>query len=556
MSGKKKRGDKKRAPAPDVLSDLEFPRAELQAIVDRARSAPITEAEAAKLKAVLGTFELLRSELKSKSTSIERLKKLIFGAKTEKTRAIVGEATADDEDEVEGEPTGESPKRKRPGHGRNGASAYTGATKVTVTHPSLHHGDGCPGCSKGKVYLMEEPGKLVRVKAVAPLQATVYECEKLRCNLCSEIYTAAAPPGVGTEKYDASAGAMVELLRYGTGLPFNRIEKLQAGLGVPLPASTQWDLVQDDAETVAPVHEEMIRQAAQAPLLHNDDTTMRILKLTPEQRAAALGEDGADRTGVFTSGIVSVGEEHRVALFFTGARHAGENLTDVLKRRVADLPAPIQMCDGLSRNTADDFETLLSECILHARRKYVDVAESFPEEVSFVLETLRKVYKTDAAARELRLSPQQRLQLHKQESGPLMAALEKWMHEQFDERKVEPNSGLGEAISYMENHWEGLTAFTRVAGAPLDNNICERALKKAILHRRNSLYYKTLNGARVGDIFMTLIYTAELNGVPAFDYLVALLRHPGQIAASPQAWMPWNYRSALAALTATSEPPG
>jgi hypothetical protein len=282
---------------------------------------------------------------------------------------------------------------------------------------------------------------------------------------------------------------------------------------------------------------------------------MKILKLTPEQRAAALGENGVDRTGVFTSGIVAVDEEHRVALFFTGARHAGENLTEVLKRRAAELPPPIQMSDGLSRNLPDDFETLLSECVLHARRKYVDVAESFPEEVSFVLETLREVYKTDAAARKRLLNPEQRLQLHKKESEPRMAALEKWMQEQFDERKVEPNSGLGEAIRYMQSHWEGLTAFLHIEGAPLDNNVCERALKKAILHRKNSLYYRTPNGARAGDTFMALIYTAELNGVAAFDYLVALLRHPRQIATNPRDWMPWNYQAALGALSDASEAP-
>jgi hypothetical protein len=213
------------------------------------------------------------------------------------------------------------------------------------------------------------------------------------------------------------------------------------------------------------------------------------------------------------------------------------------------------MCDGLSRNLSGDFDTLLSECLLHARRNYVEVAESFPEQVRFVLETLSKVYKTDAAARELRMSPEQRLQLHKKESGPLMAALEKWMQEQFEERKVEPNSGLGEAIRYMQKHWEGLTAFLQIAGAPLDNNVCERALKKAILHRRNSLYYRTLNGARVGDIFMTLIYTAELNGVAPFDYLVALLRHPRQLATSPRDWMPWNYKATLEAMTQASKPP-
>jgi hypothetical protein len=283
---------------------------------------------------------------------------------------------------------------------------------------------------------------------------------------------------------------------------------------------------------------------------------MTVLELTPEQRAAALGEEAAKkRTGVFTSGIVSVGEGHRIALFFTGVRHAGENLTEVLKRRSQNLPPPIQMCDGLDHNLPKEFQTVLCRCIAHARRGFVDVAANFPEEVRFVLNTLKEIYKIDARARQEGLNPQERLKLHQDESGPLMEALRNWMKAQFAQRKVEPNSGLGAAIEYMDKNWEALTRFLQVEGSPLDNNITERALKRAIQHRKNSLFYKTLNGARVGDTFMTLIHTAELNGVNAFDYLVALLRHPAQIATSPGEWMPWNYRMTLERLGGGPDPP-
>jgi hypothetical protein len=183
------------------------------------------------------------------------------------------------------------------------------------------------------------------------------------------------------------------------------------------------------------------------------------------------------------------------------------------------------------------------------------VAASFPEEVRFVLNTLKAIYKIDARARQEGLNLQERLKLHQAESAPLMEALRNWMRAQFDERKIEPNSGLGEAIKHMDKNWEGLTRFLHVPGAPLDNNVTERALKRAIQHRKNSLFYKTLNGACVGDTFMTLIHTAELNGVNAFDYLVALLRHPAQIAASPAQWMPWNYRVTLVRLGGGPDPP-
>jgi transposase len=541
----------------------ELPIEELVAILEQARVGAISTDQYTKLKAVIQTFALLKEELQSKKTSIQRLKRMLFGPSTEKTREVLGEASTDREVAAAGHigEDGSAQQEDRSdtgvkGHGRNGAAAYIGAEKVKIPHPLLRGGDACPSCARGKVYPMKEPGVRVRFSGVAPLQAKVFECARLRCGLCGEVYTAEAPEGVGEEKYDETAPAVVGLLRYGVGLPHNRIEKLQANFGIPLPVSTQWDLVHGAAQTCTPVYEKMQDDAAEGTVIHNDDTTMTVLELTPEQRAAALGEEAAKkRTGVFTSGIVSVGEGHRIALFFTGVRHAGENLTEVLKRRSQNLPPPIQMCDGLDHNLPKELETLLCRCLVHARRNFVDVAANFPEEVRFVLNTLKEIYKTDARARKEGLSPQQRLKLHQDESGPLMEALRNWMKAQFAERKVEPNSGLGGAIEHMDKNWEALTRFLHVEGTPLDNNITERALKTAIQHRKNSLFYKTLNGARVGDTFMTLIHTAELNGVNAFDYLVALLRHPAQIAASPAEWMPWNYRTTLERLGGGPDPP-
>jgi hypothetical protein len=254
-----------------------------------------------------------------------------------------------------------------------------------------------------------------------------------------------------------------------------------------------------------------------------------------------------DRTGVFTSGIVSTVDGREVVLFFTGEKHAGENLADVLAHRASGLGPPIQMCDGLSRNTSGDFETILANCMAHARRKYVDVVTNFPDECEYVLETLRTLYKADALTKGMTV--EERLAHHVEHSTTLMADLEAWCHEQLDEHLVEPNSGLGEAIQYMLTHWSELTLFLRVPGAPLDNNRCERALKKAILHRKNSYFYKTQNGARVGDAFMSLIFTAERNGENPFDYLVALQRHHEKVTDAPADWMPWNYRETLESLS-------
>jgi len=524
---------------------------ELTQILDRAAPSLTTE-DLAKLRAAVDTLGFLTQELEAKGASVQRLRHLLFGAKTETTRRVLG-----DKARPGGGPRGRSKKRKpRKGHGRNGAAAYRGAERVRVSHASLGPGGACPDCAKGKVYAQSAPAVLVRVKGMAPLRATVYELDRLRCHLCGKVFTAETPAGVGTQKYDETAASMIGLLKYGAGLPFHRLAQLEQDLGIPLPAATQWEVVERAAGLLGRAYEELIRQAAQGEVIHNDDTTMKILDFTDEARAEALPGAGADaRTGIFTSGIVSVTGDRRIALFATGPKHAGENLAAVLAHRAAERSPPIQMCDALSRNTAGEFEAIVANCIAHARRRYVDVATSFPDECRYVLETLGEVYRTDARARAEKLSPDERLRLHQAESGPRMEQLEAWLREQIEERKIEPNSGLGEAIGYMRKHWEKLSLFLRVPGVPLDNNICERVLKKAILHRKNAMFYKTENGARVGDIFMTLIHTAELCQANPFDYLVALQRHPDAVERDPAAWMPWNYTEALTCLATDADLP-
>jgi hypothetical protein len=346
------------------------------------------------------------------------------------------------------------------------------------------------------------------------------------------------------------------------GVPFNREETLQGGLGIPLPASTQWDIVEAKAERIEPAFDELFRQAADGDVVYNDDTTVRILEMMGKRAEEnILGEDNAaesakdetsDRRGMFTTGIVSTREGHKIALFLSGRQHAGENLKDVLVRRATELPSPIQMCDALARNLPRGLATIVANCLAHSRRQFVEVADRFPEECRHVLESLAVIYHNDATAREQNLSSEARLCFHQAQSGPTMEKLHVWLVRQFDDRLVEPNSALGGAISYLLRHWEKLTLFLRVPGAPLDNNICEQALKKVIRHRRNSLFYKTRHGAHVGDVFMSLIHTCELCGANPFDYLTELEHHADKAGVNPQHWMPWNYRHTLTATTATA----
>jgi hypothetical protein len=417
---------------------------ELDQIIDRSTRAPLSESEGQKLKIALHAMA----------------ERLLQKRSTEKTNAVLPPDTV-----PAGEP--DASESSPAGHGRNGAAAFHGGNQVAVAHPTLHSGDTCPECLRGRVYRQKEPATLVRFVGHAPLEATVFEMERLRCNACGKVFTADELETAGPAKYDETAVAMIALLKYGTGVPFKRLERLQGQLGMPLPAATQWELMAAAAKPLRLALEELIRQAAQGRVMHNDDTSMRILRL--------IREPGDKRTGTFTSGIVSLVGPWTIALFFTGRKHAGENIADVLKQRAHGLPAPIQMCDALSRNTPKGVETVVANCLAHGRRQVVEVVDHFPAECRHVLETLGGVYHNDAVSRERELSPEDRLRFHQEHSGPLMKGLHEWMDAQLAEHKTEPNSGLGKALSYLLNHWSKLTLFLRQPGSPIDNNIVTAA---------------------------------------------------------------------------------
>jgi transposase len=434
------------------------------------------------------------------------------------------------------------------GHGRIPAHAYPDAEHVDVPHEKLHAGDVCPCCARGKLFGMSEPSRIVRIFGQAPLVAVEWDSERLRCGGCGGVFTARVPEEAQGPKYDDTAAAMMALMRYGAGMPLNRFAHLQKNMQTPVPASTQWEVARDRAEDLQPVYEELVRGAADGRIVHNDDTNARILALMGDRRAE-LVEAGklpnVERTGLFTTGVVAQTDDGPIALFLTGRQHAGENLADVLDDRDDALEPPVQMCDGLGRNSPKGHDVVLANCLAHGRRQFVDEVSSFPSECRHVLEELRIVFRNEAICRRAKLSADHRLAVHQHHSVPVMRRLKGWMHMQLDDKRVEPNSGLGKAIAYMLARWGPLTLFLRVAGAPLENNICERALKMAIRHRNNSLFYRSERGADVGDLYMTLIHTAQLHGVNAFEYITALLRHASDVADAPAAWLPWAFRATL-----------
>lgn len=303
---------------------------------------------------------------------------------------------------------------------------------------------------------------------------------------------------------------------------------------MPLPESVQFERCEAVADAALPVYLYLQKLAANGDVLYSDDTRVKILSCMKENE-----EREEERRGTQTTGIVIEVGEQKIALYANGRRHAGENLDELLKKRDRGLGKPIQMSDALAANWSGEEETIEAKCLAHARRKFVEIEPIFPEECAVALDAIKKVYGVEEETAGM--SPRERLEEHQARSGPVMKELHEWLEEQFAERKVEPNSSLGQAIRYTLKHWEGLTCFLRVERAPLDNNPAERALKPAVMLRKSAMFYKNEHGAMVGAVLMSLIETSRLNGESAWKYLLALMMNKAEMRQNPAGWPPWNY---------------
>jgi len=448
-------------------------------------------------------------------------------------------------------PNGKPRGGHRAGTGRLGAEVYAGAERVECRHEELAVGQRCPVCGQGRLYQLP-PGVEIRIDGNALLRAIRYELEKLRCSACGQSFTARLPDDAGKEKYRPRARAVLVVSRYLLGLPLYRMEAYQAMQGVPLPDATQWEQIEQVANCAYVVFASLETMAAQGEFIYQDDTSVRILSLIAENlklqaaaEARGLSQPTA-RTGMHTTALVVQVGERTIILYYSGRSHAGENLKALLEQREAGREPPLVMADALSSNTAHDVEVIQCHCLAHGRRKFSDLADVFPQECAVVLETLKQVYDHDEEARDQHMSSEARLAYHQDYSQPLMQGLKTWLQKQLDDRLVEPNSSLGKAMSYLLGHWQTLTRFLTVAGAPLDTNLVERALKLFIRQRTNSLFYRTEHSAYIASVLTSLIATCLHAGVNALDYLVALQEHRKEVFADPSAWLPWNYQASRA----------
>jgi transposase len=398
----------------------------------------------------------------------------------------------------------------------------------------------------------------IRLDGNALRSAIRYEGAKLRGSACGEICTAGLPAGVGGEKYSAQARAVLAVSRYSLGVPGYRWQGYQAMLGVPVPDATQWDQIEVGGNCADKVFEQLAQTAAQGELMCHDDTAVRLLALLQDHHAllAAAQAQGVaaptERTGRHTTAWAGQGGEHTALRYYASRRHAGENLQGRLDKREAGLDKPLVMSAALASNAvANESRLIRCHCLAHGRRKCSDLAAVLPHECQVVLEGLRQVFEHEAQASQEPLRPSERLAYHQRLSGPLLEGLHTWLHKQVDDRRVAPNSSLGKAIASLQGHWDTLTQFLQCEGAPLDNHLAERALKRFIRQRNTSRFFATAHSAYIASVLPSLIAPGLYASVNAVEYLVALQEHRSAGCADPAAWLPWAYARSRASPEAT-----
>jgi len=436
-----------------------------------------------------------------------------------------------------------TPDADKKGHGRNSADAYQGATIVEVDHPELSPGDTCPAeACDGRLYEMSEPGTLVSVTGAPLASATRYNLQKLRCAICEIIYTAPLPEGVSDKKYDANFIAMLMINKYFMSVPLYRQDRLQNHLGIPLPASTQWDLMVAQEPMLKALYKAFAQDAANGVALCYDDTSVKIMSEIKAAKTAKKGEKSQHTC--FTTGIVSLHEDHRTYLYITDNRTAGKCVAEIMALRDADLELPIMMCDALSANIPQSISEdlyILCFCLVHARRQFYELPSGYDDVADKVIGLIGTIY--DHEAHTKGFSAEKRLAYHQEKSTPIMVELKLYLEEQKSE--FEPNSAAGNAIDYILNRWTELSQFLRHPHAPLDTNIVERALKLVIQVRKSAMFYKSLSSAAFASYVQSALYSAAQNDINPCEYMCALIENEQAVIKNPTGWLPWHYKETL-----------
>lgn len=497
----------------------------------------------------ISTLCVLQEKIEADDVTLHKLRKLLGMVQQSERHRGSSQTSKDEKNKKNTKKKNKNKKNKSP------------SKLPKLVHHAMteyQRGQVCPACKIGKLY-KSEPGILLRVTGHARFEAEKHIVEQLRCNACQEIYKAPLPAtvledGDANQMYGYSARTLMVIDKFFSGLPYHHQANLADIFGHSVSASTIFDQCELVADAMMPIFYELKRQAAMAYQFLLDDTRNRILEQKPELRNKPNGKGQVLRTGVYSSGLVAqLADGHEVVLFETSLGHAGEHLGSILNLRPTGLPPPLTMSDALSSNSVTTLAVKAAFCNSHARRNFFDIKSRHPAEIDWVLETYACIWKAEDAVKEENLDPNQRLAYHQQHSLPVMQAIRDWAANKVEEDDFEEYSALGKAIHYFLRHYDKLILFCVEPNALIDNNRMEEKLKIVIRGRKTAHFYKTVNGAGVANVLISLIATAYGADENVYDYLVALQKYKQRVKEESWVWLPWNYKKTLNTIETTSK---
>ncbi len=465
----------------------------------------------------------------------------------------------------EGTDNGKPPKKKN--HGRLGAKAFSKAKEILHQLKDGIIGKLCKSCHAGP--MRKHVNKtVIRVLSQPIFQVELHIIEQAHCKLCGFIERANTPSdlmeGVGTSYivYSWKACAMLAYLHYYHDLPFNRIDFMQKGWGLPFPDSNQWRVVDDTDKLLVYLFNALEKFAIQnANNLKIDDTNSNVLSLASEikneiEECKKNGKNpNSVRSGINATSVYIDTDSGSIVLYYTGRHHAGEILEQLLKFRRDNPEKLIKVSDAASKNFDHSHGDIVDDavCNAHAFLKFHDVKDIYPDEYAIAARIYNAVFENEEFTKSQKMSRAERLEYHKKHSKPLMHELKDMCEQKIKEKLVEMNSKLWGPITFIINQWKRLILFCEKEGVPLDTNLVEQSLIIPVRYIAASFFYRNENGAEVGDRFMSLIETAKRQEIEPVGYLEYCLENHEDLRRNPEKYFPWSYKNML---INKNDPPG
>jgi transposase len=375
---------------------------------------------------------------------------------------------------------------------------------------------------------------------IVPQQINVIRTERVKyaCPCCDQGMRVAPAPlrlipkGLFTE----AALAWIATAKYQDGMPIYRLAALLGRFGgCDLSRNTMGASMVKAGTAVQPIVNLLRDVLLEADVIHGDETELQVLK-----------EPGRAPQSKSYMWVQMSGSGPPVRVFTYQPSRSGAS---ALALYAGAKPAAALVSDGYEvyNAVAKTHELVHLGCWAHVRRRFVEAEAGLPKKArtpdqpaSQFIAAIGALYRIEARAKDS--SASERLRLRQEFSKPALGRIEALLL--AHQHTVMPGSALGQAVAYLGGQWPKLQRFTDHGSYPIDNNICENAIRPFVIGRKNWLFSDTVGGAHASANLYSLIETCKANQIEPYRYLCALFKAlpHAHTADDYQALLPWTIK--------------